>query len=149
MSKSKTKASRGAKRKTAVHHEAVDPIPQSDVPDIQVNESAEPHVETSATEDPKPAKGKRGRRPATSAPKEKTSVPKALSCLAAAVAVLKAKGEPMRCQEMIDAMKEQKFWTSDAPTPAATLSSAILREMKKGEKSRFEKSSPGHFTLKA
>jgi hypothetical protein len=73
---------------------------------------------------------------------------KPMSCLDAAAAVLKTKGEPMNCNAMIEAMAEQGLWKSDAPTPAATLSSAILREMtKQGDASRFRKTSPGHFTI--
>ena len=70
-----------------------------------------------------------------------------MSCLDAAAAVLKAKGEPMRCIDMIEAMKERGLWTTAAPTPAATLYSAILRELAKGSASRFKKTDRGHFTL--
>jgi len=71
-----------------------------------------------------------------------------MSCLDAAVAVLKAKGAPMRCKEMIDAIFARKLWHTDAPTPAATLYSAILREMThKGDKARFKKTDRGHFAL--
>jgi hypothetical protein len=140
-----------------------DMMPVEEVPEVQVQETeatpveatvaeeAKPMEETPAevtvAEEPKPTKAKRGRRAATSAAKDETATPKPLSCLDAAVAVLTAKGEPMRCQEMIDAMKEQNLWTSNAPTPAATLSSAILREIKKGENSRFKKTDRGHFAL--
>jgi hypothetical protein len=68
-----------------------------------------------------------------------------MSCLDAAAAVLKASAAPMSCKAMVDAMREQKLWTSDAPTPAATLSSAILRELKKGSASRFKKTDRGLF----
>ena len=71
--------------------------------------------------------------------------PKAMSCLDAAAAVLKASGTSMNCKAMVDAMSAQKLWTSDAPTPAATLSSAILREMKKGAAARFKKVDRGQF----
>jgi len=82
------------------------------------------------------------------AAKEKS--PKPLSCLDAAAQVLKAKGEPMRCKEMIEAIFAQKLWHTDAPTPAATLYSAILREMKtKGKDARFKKTERGHFGLNA
>ena len=79
-------------------------------------------------------------------PKEKK--PKAMSCLDAAAAVLKAKGEPMRCKQMVDAMKEKGLWTTTAPTPEATLYSAILREItnRKGD-ARFKKTERGHFGL--
>lgn len=79
-------------------------------------------------------------------PKEKKEKP--MSALDAAAAVLKAKGEPMRCKEMVEAMREKGLWTTTAPTPEATLYSAILREIgsKKGE-SRFKKTGRGHFGL--
>ena len=89
---------------------------------------------------------------ATPASKKKTKPAKSsgkLSCLDAAAAVLKSSGKPMKCKEMIDAMTKGKLWSSDAPTPHATLSSAILREMKtKGGESRFKKVARGAFSLK-
>jgi hypothetical protein len=71
------------------------------------------------------------------------------SCLDAAATVLKSSGKPMKCKEMIEAMAKGKLWSSDAPTPQATLSSAILREMKtNGGESRFKKVGRGAFSLK-
>jgi hypothetical protein len=88
------------------------------------------------------AKPKREKKPAADKPA------KAMSCLDAAAAVLKAKGEPLACRAMIDSMREQGLWTSDAPTPHATLFSALLREIKtRGTASRFKKGDRGHFTL--
>jgi hypothetical protein len=81
------------------------------------------------------------------APKEKKQKP--MSALDAAAVVLKAKGEPMRCKEMVAEMKEKGLWTTDAPTPEATLYSAILRELAKGTESRFKKTERGHFGLNA
>jgi hypothetical protein len=93
-----------------------------------------------------PAKGeKKGSTPKPA--KEKK--PKAMSCLDAAAAVLKSKGEPMRCIDMVAAMKEKGLWSTTAPTPAATLYSAILRELGKGDASRFKKTDRGHFGLNA
>lgn len=71
-----------------------------------------------------------------------------LSCLGAAVQVLKAKGEPMTTGAMIEAMRQRKLWDTKAPTPAATLYSAILREIttKKAE-ARFKKTDRGLFAL--
>ncbi len=73
--------------------------------------------------------------------------PAKLSCLDAAARVLKGSGEPMTCKAMVEAMAERKLWATDAPTPAATLSSAILREMKKGADSRFRKTGRGLFAF--
>ncbi|MDB5322201.1 MAG: restriction endonuclease [Phycisphaerales bacterium] len=76
--------------------------------------------------------------------------PKAMSCLDAAAHVLKAKGAAMNCKGMIDAMFAGKLWHSDAPTPAATLSSAILREVTtKGDSARFKKVDRGQFVFNA
>ena len=75
--------------------------------------------------------------------------PKRTSCLDAAAAVLKAAGMPMRCKEVVAAMRDKGLWSSDAPTPEATLYSAILREIGgKGDQARFEKTGRGHFALR-
>jgi hypothetical protein len=78
----------------------------------------------------------------------KAEGPKKLSCLDAAYQVLQENTEPMNTKAMIDAIFAKKLWHSDAPTPAATLYSAILRELqvKKGE-ARFKKTQRGHFTV--
>jgi hypothetical protein len=72
-----------------------------------------------------------------------------MSCLDAAAAVLKTKGEPMRCKEMVVEMRDKGLRTTTAPTPEATWYSAILREItaKKGE-ARFKMTERGHFALK-
>jgi len=75
--------------------------------------------------------------------------PKKLSALDAAARVLGESGQPMNCQEMIETMATKGYWTSPAgKTPGATLSSAILRELKmKGKDARFRKTERGKFTL--
>ncbi len=82
------------------------------------------------------------RRKAPAAPKEKK-----LSALDAAVKVLGEAGQPMNCQELITAMAEKGYWKSPGgKTPAATLYSAILREITtKGTSSRFVKAERGKF----
>jgi hypothetical protein len=72
-----------------------------------------------------------------------------LSCLDSAAKVLAEKKEPMTTREMIEAMAAKGLWSSpNGQTPAATLYSAILREMKtKGKESRFKKTDRGHFKL--
>jgi hypothetical protein len=71
-----------------------------------------------------------------------------LSCLDAAAKVLGESKEPMNTKEMIDAMAAKKYWTSPGgKTPAATLYSAILRELGKGKESRFKKTERGKFGL--
>ena len=74
--------------------------------------------------------------------------PRPMTCLDAAAAVLKDAGQPMQCKAMVAAMAAAGLWSSTAPTPAATLYSAILREVaKRGEAARFRKTDRGHFTL--
>jgi hypothetical protein len=93
-----------------------------------------------ATTEATPAKPKKAKKEAG---------PKKLSALDAAAQVLQAAGKPMTTAEMIEEMSKQGLWTSpNGATPAATLYSAILREMKKGDASRFEKAERGRFGAK-
>ena len=73
--------------------------------------------------------------------------PKKLSALSAAAKVLADAKEPMACKELIEAMEKKGLWTSPGgKTPAATLYSAILREINaKGKEARFKKTDRGHF----
>jgi hypothetical protein len=73
-----------------------------------------------------------------------------LSQLDAAAKVLNAAAKPMNTKEILQVMVTERLWTSPAgKTPAATLYSALLREInQKGEASRFKKTGPGHFSLK-
>jgi HB1, ASXL, restriction endonuclease HTH domain len=87
------------------------------------------------------------RRAPKAAKAKKESGPKKLSAIDAAAKVLAEAGEPMNCQEMIDAMAKKGYWTSPGgKTPAATLYSAILRELQTmGNDSRFKKTERGKF----
>lgn len=87
---------------------------------------------------PKPKR----RRGSEGEPKEKK-----VSAIDAAARVLAEAGQPMNCQEMIAAMAEKGYWKSPGGlTPAATLYSALLREIsKKGADSRFQKTERGKF----
>jgi hypothetical protein len=82
------------------------------------------------------------RRKTSTAPKEKK-----LSALDAAAKVLAETGQSMTCQEMVAAMAQKGYWTSPGgKTPAATLCSAVLREIStKGSRSRFVKVQRGQF----
>jgi hypothetical protein len=96
------------------------------------------------------AKAKGGVKPQGGPRSKADTKAKPMSCLDAAAAVLKAGGEPMQVRAMVVAMKEKGLWTSAAPTPWATLYSAIVREIgKKGDKGRFRKTDRGHFALNA
>jgi hypothetical protein len=85
----------------------------------------------------------------TKAPKTKAADGK-LSCIDAAAKVLGEAKEPMTTKAMIEAMAAKKYWTSPGgKTPAATLFSAILREIQtKGKESRFKKHDRGLFAVK-
>jgi HB1, ASXL, restriction endonuclease HTH domain len=133
MSKTATKSG-GSKKSTKAKGKAGTPA-TSPAPET-VGQRAE-NLATAATK----TKGKTAKYKAD-------AKPKAMSCLDAAAHVLKAKGEPMNCKSMIDAMFAGKLWHSDAPTPAATLSSAILREVTtKGSAARFKKFDRGQFVF--
>lgn len=73
-----------------------------------------------------------------------------LSALDAAAKVLGEAGRPMSTGAMIEAMAAKGYWSSpNGQTPAATLYSAILREIgKKGAESRFERVDRGQFRIK-
>ena len=83
----------------------------------------------------------------------KTKAPKAkdgkLSCLDAAAKVLGESKEPMSTKAMIEAMAAKGLWSSpNGQTPAATLYSAILREINtKGKEARFKKADRGLFAI--
>ncbi len=81
---------------------------------------------------------------------KKEAADKKLSCTGAALKILAESGQPMSTKEMIDAMVAAGYWESPAgKTPHATLYSAILRDMKRGEESRFVKAERGRFTVRA
>jgi len=77
--------------------------------------------------------------------------PKKASALDAAAKVLAETGEAMTTQAMIEAMAAKGYWSSPGgATPAATLYSAILRELTtKGEQARFVKTERGKFGLRS
>jgi short subunit dehydrogenase-like uncharacterized protein len=105
--------------------------------------AATPPAEAAKADGAKTAK--KGQAKAKKEPK-----PKKTSCLDAAARVLAEAGQPMSCQEMIDAMAKKGYWTSPGgQTPAATLYSAILRELThKGADARFIKTGRGRFARK-
>jgi hypothetical protein len=110
----------------------------------EVAETTPPTVSTEAA--PVPAAKPKRQRKASAQPKEKK-----LSALDAAARVLAEAGVAMTTQELIGAMAGKGYWTSPGgKTPAATLYSAILREITtKGDTSRFTKIGPGRFSFRA
>jgi hypothetical protein len=65
--------------------------------------------------------------------------------------VLAEAGVSINCQQMIEAMAAKGYWTSPGgKTPAATLASAILRELQtRGADARFENTGRGLFACKS
>ena len=102
----------------------------------------EPQASEAPASKPKAEKSKKPHR-------QKAKGEKKMSALDAALKLLSETGEAKNCQEMIQAMAEKGYWTSPGgKTPAATLYSAILREITtKGKESRFQKSQRGKFAL--
>src|SRR5262245_40150292 len=72
---------------------------------------------------------------------------KRMSALEAAARVLQDAKEPMSCPALIERMASKGYWKSPGgKTPHATLSAAILREIRlKSNQSRFRKVAPGRF----
>jgi hypothetical protein len=140
---SKTKATKPTKAQAAVKPTDPDLVPLTAMD--KERKAGKGSAKSKATKEPKAVKEAAAAREPKAA-----KVNEGMSCLDAAAAVLKAKGEPMRCKDLINEMFAKKLWHSDAPTPAATLYSAILREMgRKGAKARFRKTDRGHFALNA
>jgi hypothetical protein len=72
-----------------------------------------------------------------------------LSCIDAAAKLLAETNEPMTTKAMIQAMAAKGYWSSpNGKTPAGTLYSAILREIKvRGTEARFRRSDRGLFVV--
>jgi HB1, ASXL, restriction endonuclease HTH domain len=109
---------------------------------------AEPKAEEAKSADPKGEEAKASAK-TSKAKKKAEAKPKKLSAIDAAAKVLGEAGEPMNCQDMIKAMAEKGYWSSPGgKTPAATLYSAILRELQtKGNDARFKKTERGKFAV--
>ena len=72
-----------------------------------------------------------------------------MSGLDAAAKILEEAGEPLNCKAIVERAFEKGYWKPAGKTPAATLYSAILREMTvKQNAARFIKAERGMFTLK-
>jgi len=57
--------------------------------------------------------------------------------------------EPMNARELITAMEAKSYWSSPGgKAPHATLYSANLRDLAKGDESRFVKTERGRFTVR-
>jgi hypothetical protein len=96
-----------------------------------------------------PAAETTGKKRKAKAPSEPRTDAK-LSAIDAAAKVLTEAGQPMNTKEMITTMAEKGYWTSPGgKTPAATLYSAILREITtKAGDARFQKTERGKFAVR-
>ena len=110
---------------------------------------AEPKAEEAKSAEPKGDEAKASGRTPKARKAKAEAKPKKLSAIDAAARVLGEAGEPMNCQDLIKAMAEKGYWTSPGgKTPAATLYSAILRELQtKGNDARFKKTERGKFAV--
>jgi HB1, ASXL, restriction endonuclease HTH domain len=173
MARKKTKTSNETSGVPAAEERAAAPVAATTdaaVPDTAAAGEAEACDTVTETNLPVPRavaprptkKSKKGATPKASTPKgrapkapkaiaptiqEDANKPRKLSALDAAAKVLEEAGQPMNCQEMIGAMAAKGYWTSPAgKTPAATLCSALLREIKtKTSQGRFQKAARGQF----
>ena len=140
MSKAKKNASKSeskSQRKAVVVETPTTPVDPDRVPLTEVMKK--PDGKGKKAKAPKVAKEPKPAKPA----KEKKA-----SGLDAAFQVLSHTGEPMRCGDMVEKMINTGLWQTNGKTPAATIYSAILREITtKGEKSRFKKTDRGLFTI--
>jgi hypothetical protein len=97
-----------------------------------------------ATKDAKKAKAAKGAKPAAPALAEKKT--KKPSLLNLAAGVLAKAGKPMGCKEIVEAILAGGEWKTKGKTPAATLYSAIIREIANPARgSRFKKVERGQF----
>src|SRR5262249_28738221 len=110
-------------------------------------EASEHAVATAAAKPGRPAKKMRQ----AAKTKSKDAAPSKLSALDAAAKILEESGQAMNCQAMIQEMAAKVYWTPpNGKPPAATLYSALLREIKlKGKQSRFQKTARGQFIYHA
>ena len=108
-------------------------------------------MKTTKTAAKKSAKAKAAPKSAAKSKPATDAKPKKLSALNAAAKVLADAKEPMACKELIEAMEKKGLWTSPGgKTPAATLYSAIIREIAvKGKEARFKKTDRGQFATNA
>jgi hypothetical protein len=128
-----------------------EPVPAPEPP-VADQAPAATALESSTVTQPQVDESAKGQaKPQQKEPKAKGSAKeKKLSAIDAAAQVLSRASAPMSCQELIAAMAAQGLWSSPAgKTPAATLYSALLREVQvKGDQARFVKAERGKFALR-
>jgi hypothetical protein len=113
--------------------------------DLQPSTERSPAMTAKKTSKKPPDKKKSAK--ASKSQRAAAATPKKLSALNAAVRVLEETKKAMSCPELIEVMATKGYWTSPGgKTPAATLYSALLRELQtKGKEARFKKTERGKF----
>jgi hypothetical protein len=95
-----------------------------------------------------PVGGGTGKRGAKKAKAPKEPKPERHSLLNLAAKVLAEAGTALTCKEMVDKVLATGLWTTKGRTPAATLYSAILRQIQtKGDAATFRKVERGKFEI--
>lgn len=80
--------------------------------------------------------------------KQQTAAPEKMSGLDAAAKVLAEAGKPMNMKEVVETALAKGYWATGGKTPAATVYSAVIREIAaKGAESRFRKTARGLFEI--
>jgi hypothetical protein len=148
------KSTKSGKTKKAHKAKAAPPVEQAEAtPRVEQAETVAPVEQVGAAPPVEPTDGATATQAPAKTRAKKAKEPKAKkpSALDAALRVLEEAGQAMTCQEMIAAMTAKGYWTSPGgKTPAATLYSAILRELQnKGDASRFVKTERGKFACNA
>jgi hypothetical protein len=68
--------------------------------------------------------------------------------LDAAFRILAESEKPLNSSAIAKAAIEQGLWSPEGQTPASTMSAALQADIKKGDKARFVKVGPGHYTIR-
>ncbi len=128
---------------------ATDPAAAREALANTIPSGTENDMASKSTKSSKKSTAKSAKAPGARAKREPKE--KKLSALDAAAKVLREAKEPMTTGEMIEAMAKKGYWSSpNGQTPAATLYSALLREINvKGKESRFAKTERGKFGIMA
>ena len=72
-----------------------------------------------------------------------------MSCLDAAERILREAGTPLHYEEITERALAANLWFTSGKTPAATVNARLCDDMKRyGDRSRFERNSPGVFSLR-
>jgi hypothetical protein len=130
-----TKAAKGPKPATTLAEDKLSPGAKADLAKVR-----------EAAQKPDPALDKALASAGKAKAAKKAKAPKKPSLLNLAAEVLAKAGKPMGCKEIVEAVLKGGQWKTKGKTPAATLYSAIIREIAdRSRGSRFRKVERGQF----